>query len=354
MAEPLQVVTIAPLIDTKAGQGSISSRRNSTRKRSKSNNEKRRRRRGSSVSTKSKKRPQYDRSSSLEEAQKLLYQQMQNDELFNDDDHKNRKDDVDDDDEDDDDDTLFTAALHERSPISVADVRQYATTTPRRRKVTFAVEPPRHTLSCTPAQEVQQRLQGLTLAELECGLSVPKSAHRGGKPDPPVPPPHKAQIMCKKMRKKPQRPIPVLEQRLERVKRQLVESQFDLDVDCAEVDDLRAENKYLRKKLRRAAGDDTEQALNETLEELAYKKRKYEKKIRTLRKAKEANEGECYSIVRQILEQPDMREQLTDAQISILENIDAANRKLTKDKKRQSSNGTKKKRRSKSSGPTFK
>mmetsp|Transcript_15997 Transcript_15997/g.27090 ORF Transcript_15997/g.27090 Transcript_15997/m.27090 type:complete len:215 (-) Transcript_15997:256-900(-) len=154
--------------------------------------------------------------------------------------------------------------------------------------------------------------------------------------------------MCKKMRKKLHRPIPVLEQRLERVKRQLVESQFELDVDRQDVEELEAENKYLQKKIRKGSG---EQALQDTLEELTYKKKKYEKKIRALSKAKDGNEQQCYDIVRHMLQESVLRDQLNESQILLLEHIDAANQRLSKEKqkqKRQRSMGTRRKKRTKS------
>ena len=315
-------------------------------------------------------------------------------------------DDEDDDDEEDDDvapchntapynDTTTVHTVH-ASPISVADMKEFCR--PRRqRKVTFAQEPPKlHVIykdnddntnnsnnhrssgwygentshsssSSLPSRyddgissSTQQRLQGLTLAELDCGMTVPRSAFGNPKKlddnattcsdsmefTVPTGSPSSSSLSTTKriLRRKVVRPIHVLEQRHSRVKRLLEEAHQELEEHKSERKVLSSDNKQLRKALRAQRNADSPEAVVESvLDSYKQKQRKYQKKITTLQKAKDSNEKECYRMVREMLDEPDLKKQLSAGQIKILQNIDKANRREEKKqqkRRRQRSSST--------------
>jgi hypothetical protein len=167
-----------------------------------------------------------------------------------------------------------------QSPTSVMTMpnqQQYALS--RQKRVTFA------TGVFQKAAPVRQRLRGMSMEEIDHGVSVPRAAafkiedHQ----ELPESPRLSSKSSSKKKRTKS---IASLARRLEKVKRQLIENSFEVEVGQNEVNELLEENEILMNQQERwnleQMGYDT---LENSVYALKHKSRKYSSKIKVLQKA---------------------------------------------------------------------
>jgi predicted nucleic acid-binding Zn-ribbon protein len=144
----------------------------------------------------------------------------------------------------------------------------------RQKRVTFATE------VFVKAPPVQLRLQGLSLRDLDHGVSVCRAAIKSDEPE------DLPRIRRIRGSKKSGKPIGVLERRLDKIERQYVEASFEVKVGQNEMHELMHENEMLKRQLKRfermKMGYDN---LEDSIEEMGRKIRKYSSKIAKLQKA---------------------------------------------------------------------
>jgi hypothetical protein len=163
----------------------------------------------------------------------------------------------------------------------------------RKKRVTFATEV---VLKPPP---VEQRLRGLSLTDLDHGVSVCRAAFlpETGESSKSM----QKRTTTPATRKSSSKPIGVLERRLVKITRELVEASFELEVGQNDMHELIRENEELEKQLRRKEmtqmGYDK---LEDSVADVERKIRKYTSKIARLRKVTEFYTAESAIMIDQL------------------------------------------------------
>ena len=160
------------------------------------------------------------------------------------------------------------------SSVAVASLESGFYAPSRQKRFTFATE------AVLKPQPVLQRLRGLSLEDLDHGVSICRAAFLPETDE-------KSHSQQKRSTaSKPFKPIPVLERRLEKVNREFVEAAFEVEVNQTLINELVCEIQMLKANLRQKEmaemGMDN---LNDYVEGMKRKIRKYSAKIATLQRA---------------------------------------------------------------------